>query len=133
VSALDLLTLGEKTTTIRYLGRVTTTSTASERREALIELASLVNDEDVRNGCKPFTPVLDLLAPVLASQLCKNPVEVFNQLVAATEERRLFVADPAEYATRNGRGTSDEALVYLDEALRADIDYWADRLMGRQS
>ena len=105
--------------------------TIDQRREALLELASLVSSEDRHKGSKPLSAVLDLIIPPLS--LCPNPVETFNQLVAAHDEFTSFVSDETEYATAHDWGTSADALADLHEKLQGDIDLWADRCAGRQS
>jgi hypothetical protein len=133
VTAVDTRTLGVEHSERRWIGTVTTASTAEQRRQALLELADLIGDEDHRDNFKLFTPVIDLWVPVTASSLCVDPIGTFNQLVGAISERQSFCNNETEYAVKNGHGTSDEALSNLGDKLQADVDLWADRLMGQQT
>lgn len=104
--------------------RLTTLATHEQRRTALVELSDLVDTERRYPSSQPLTPVLDLIVPTLASHTVEpaRAVELFESLCAAVGERHRSLS----------KGTGSASLDETVEArLLADVDLYADLLMGR--
>lgn len=108
---------------------------AGHRRNALLELATIIDGEDrspTHTG--PISLVLDLIVPPLCAFLVAedviDAVNMFGQLVAAVAEKQRYDNAPADYAAAIEWPTRDDALEALDARLQSDIDHWADKLMG---
>ena len=106
--------------------------TPEQRREALKTLAQEV---DLEERCKSPTwwPVCSLIVPTLAAAVVTDPMRLFVDLVFATTEFRRFVGNERDWLMEHELGTSDEVAANTYERLEQEIDFCADRLMGKQS
>jgi hypothetical protein len=71
-------------------------SDTDQRREALLELAEAVSNEQGR-VCQPISQVLPLIVPTLAAASVSNVLAGFDVLVEAVRERQRFNADPDQW------------------------------------
>lgn len=104
--------------------------TVEQRREALLELAEAVSNEQGR-ACQPISQVLPLIVPTLAAAAVTNVLAGFDVLVAAVRERQRFDADPDGW--RTAHGASDQSWESMDDSTLAQVDEALDALMGVQS
>lgn len=88
---------------------------ADDRREFITELAQQVGVERRRNG-KPYTRAARELVPHIASAFCPEPLVLFDELVDATEQLRIYDESP------RWNRESDEAEQKVERLIRQIID-----------
>lgn len=105
--------------------------TVDQRRDALLELAEAVANEQGR-VCRPISQVLPLIVPSLAAAV-SNVLAEFDDLVDAVTVRSRFVADPDEWLARHDLPLSSAVYEAQDEATEQQVDQCLDSLMGKRS
>lgn len=117
--------------------RLRTDATQEQRRAALIELAEQISVEDRFPNSAPFTPVLGLIVPSLASHLVARDLDLtlnlFSELIGAVKEFGRFVGNEDDWLAEHELPRTDRTRATTYERLRSDVDLWADRLMARAS
>lgn len=106
--------------------------TVDQRRDALLELAEAVANEQGR-VCRPISLVLPLIVPSLAAAAVSNVLAEFDDLVDAVTVRSRFVADPDEWLARHDLPLSSAVYEAQDEATEQQVDQCLDALMGKRS
>src|SRR4051794_25398130 len=94
--------------------------TPDQRREALLELAESVANEQGR-VCRPITQVVPLIVPTLAASVA-NVLTGFDDLVVAVVERSRFVGDPDEWLARHDFPLTPAVYDAQDEATAGAVD-----------
>jgi hypothetical protein len=106
--------------------------TLDQRREALLELAEAVSNEQGR-ACQPISQVLPLIVPTLAAASVSNVLAGFDVLVEAVRERQRFNADPDQWLLAHDLTLDDRVWESMDDSTLAEVDEALDALMGKQS
>lgn len=116
------------TATVTDIG---TWPTVEQRRRGLINLAERCKQEEHRADQEDW-PMVAMWVPIAAAAVVPNPLDIFTQLVGAAAEFQAFVNNEDEWLLAHDYPLS-VSREDMHTRLQGDVDWHADRLMGRAS